>query len=262
MSAQIAAWSSRFASNLLDRFPRPEPVFSLGLLAVGLGLQLLGLGICVPAPRGGADTTIVPAEPAPAPADTMRAGPANLPNMTMPIAGARVPTDPQLLPGARRGYRGGVHEGVDFRCKPGTEVRAVLRGRVLDVRDEPNLPRRMREELLLVSRGMGRTTPEVLEVLHGKRVTIYHGVFKGKLLVTTYSHLGAVRDGLAPGDSVEAGEVIGETGASGTSHAYAADGWGELHFEIHVDGAPLGLGLTPRAAGALYSAALQKEVCR
>ena len=36
----------------------------------------------------------------------------------------------------------------------------------------------------------------------------------------------------------------------------------ELHFEVHLNGVPLGEGLAPRDAGALYRDFLRREVQR
>ena len=36
--------------------------------------------------------------------------------------------------------------------------------------------------------------------------------------------------------------------------------WSELHFEVHLNGVPLGEGLTPQDAGALYREFLRREV--
>jgi len=179
-----------------------------------------------------------------------------LPTLTPPLVRVPVPVDPARLPGAPRTYRGGVHEGVDFAGAPGTPVRAAESGFVLAVEDRCDLPGDRREEVLRHCRRLGRTPGVVLDVLHGKRVVLSHGLVGGRLLTTSYSHLGEIRSDLSPGLRIEKGEVIAKVGNSGTSHA-GDDGWGELHFEIEVDGLPLGLGLSPREAGALYRAAFR-----
>ena len=183
-----------------------------------------------------------------------------LPVMTEPIVGAHVPTDPSRLPGAVRGYRGGVHEGVDFSCAPGEPVVAAADGWVLSIDDEPNLPEPRRNELLSVCRELGETPPEVLRVLHGRRITLRHESSDGHLLTSSYSHLASIREDLRPGAHVFRGEQVGTAGSSGTSHAYRHDGWGEVHFEVRIDGHPLGLGGPPRQARALYCKCLGEEV--
>lgn len=185
-----------------------------------------------------------------------------LPPLETPIAGAHVPTNPALLPGARREYRGGAHEGIDFSCSPGTPVRAAAAGWVLSIDDEPNLPEARRTEILRYCQQLGRTPAEVLQVLHGRRVILCHGMYDGRLLTTSYSHLASIRSALKPGSRVQQGEALGESGASGTSHAYADDGWGEVHFEIRLNGVPLGSDMLPQEAGALYREVLSAEIPR
>ena len=181
---------------------------------------------------------------------------AELPELLEPVDGVEVPKSPDLLPGAAREYRGGVHEGVDFRCVRGLPVRAAADAKVLTIEDEPNLPERQRDDLLRVCRVLGETPPEVLRSLHGRRITLNLGVHAGHLLTASYSHLASIRPDLKPGMAVRAGEVIGMTGASGTSHDYRPDGWGEVHFELRWDGQPLGLALGPSQAGKAYREAL------
>lgn len=191
---------------------------------------------------------IVASESAPMPPEFLP----EMPIMTEPIVDAHVPKDPSRLPGAVRDYRGGVHEGVDFRCRPGEPVHAAADGWVISIEDEPNLPESRRDQLLTVCRRLGETPPEVLRVLHGRRITLCHETSDGHLLTTSYSHLTSIEPDLKPGTRVHEGEVLGTSGASGTSHAYRHDGWGEVHFELRVDGQPLGLGLPPAEAGELY----------
>lgn len=178
--------------------------------------------------------------------------PVDLPELAEPIDGVVVPTSPDRLPGAARAYRGGVHEGVDFRCLRGTPVHAAEDATVLTIENEPVLPEVQRNALLRECRELGNTPPEVLRALHGRRITLNLGVRDGHLYTASYSHLDFVRADLKPGMRVHEGEVIGMSGASGTSHAYRPDGWGEVHFELRRDGQPLGLGLTPGEARGLY----------
>jgi len=152
--------------------------------------------------------------------------PVDLPRLSLPFAGARAPTDPQLLPGAGRRYRSGTHEGVDFPCARGTPVHAARAGRVLWIEDDAELSDRFRQQLLDDCREIGATPEQILHVLHGRRVVLYHGKIDGRVLTTSYSHLERVRPGLKRGHSVAEGELLGWAGASGTSHEHRDDGWG------------------------------------
>ena len=217
------------------------------LIAAGFIAQIGGVRILRDRVRPATSSRIVTEQGLP-PGEGMEA----MLSLEPPIAGARVPTDPALLPGARRKYRGGEHEGVDFSCRPGTPVVAAADGWVMSIDDEPNLPESRRNELLRYCTQLGETPLEVLSVLHGRRVTLCHGIYEGRLLTTSYSHLGSIGPDLGPGLRVRKGDLIGVAGSSGTSHAYRADGWGELHFEIHLNGVPLGAGMPPQAAGQQY----------
>ena len=177
----------------------------------------------------------------------------------VPVSGSEIPTDPHLLPGALRAYRGGRHEGIDFSCPPGTPVKAAAAGYVLSIEDEPNLPKRRRDELLEYCRQRGETPGEVLEVLHGKRVVLCHGTLGGELTTTGYSHLEKVEASLRPGSEVDAGQVLGWAGNSGTGHAYERGTWAELHFELRRNGVPVGMGLPPQKIVALYRDYLRRE---
>lgn len=175
-----------------------------------------------------------------------------LARLSLPFAGACVPTNPQLLPGARRDYRSGRHEGVDFPCTRGTAVHAVRAGRVLSVEEEAGLSEKFRSELLDDCHEIGETPEQILQVLHGRRIVLYHGWVNGRLLTTSYSHLDSVRPDLKPGEEVADGELLGWAGASGTSHEHGGDGWGELHLEVRLNGRAVGTGLPPAQVVSLY----------
>ena len=94
-----------------------------------------------------------------------------------------------------------MHTGVDFSAPSGTPVRATAPGRISYVGWRG---------------GYGR----VVEVAHGANT------------VSRYTHLSAVPEGLAPGQRVMAGDVIGRVGATGTATGP------NLHYEVMVDGRP------------------------
>ena len=60
----------------------------------------------------------------------------------------------------------------------------------------------------------------MVEIAHGSETT------------TLYAHLSAVPDGLAQGDRVAAGDLIGSVGATGTATGP------NLHYEVRVNGRP------------------------
>lgn len=95
-----------------------------------------------------------------------------------------------------------MHTGVDFAAARGTPVHAAGSGRIA-----------------YIGRRGG----------YGRVVEITHGVDT----ITRYAHLSAVPDGLAVGDRVMAGDVIGRVGATGTATGP------NLHYEVLVEGRPI-----------------------
>ncbi|MGI3171279.1 M23 family metallopeptidase [Pseudooceanicola sp. C21-150M6] len=94
-----------------------------------------------------------------------------------------------------------MHSGVDFAAARGTPVQSTAPGRV---------------SFIGWRGGYGR----VVEIAHGSDT------------MTRYAHLSAVPDGLAQGQRVAAGDVIGRVGATGTATGP------NLHYEVLVDGRP------------------------
>jgi murein DD-endopeptidase MepM/ murein hydrolase activator NlpD len=177
----------------------------------------------------------------------------------MPIEGAKVPQNESLLPGAPRNYRNGRHEGIDIFCAYGTPVLTAKDGFVLAVgSDYQELPGFFRLRLLKIAGKLFLTPPEILDLLHGRRIIIDHGFFHGRWVITVYSHLSQIEKDLKPGDFVRQGQVIGYVGTSGTSQA-GSQNQAHLHFEIRVNGHPLGEGMSPKEAGKLYEAILNGE---
>lgn len=176
----------------------------------------------------------------------------------IPIEGATVPDSENLLPNARRNYRNGTHEGVDIFCEYGTPVMAGKDGYVIDISGYQKVPSGFKSRLLDISGKLPETPPEILRVLHGRRITIEHGMTDGKWVVTVYSHLSQVAKGLAMGDFVRQGEIIGYVGCSGTDSEGEKNG-SHLHFEIRINSHYLGEGMTPNQAGRLYRTILKDK---
>jgi len=143
----------------------------------------------------------------------------------LPIEGADIPTDLELLPGAPRDYRGGIHEGIDFPSPTGTPVLAAASGTVARV-DTSFLDwnREQQDVALYEALTLGYTPAATLDRIRGRQVWIDHG----KGLITRYAHLSAVEP-LEVGQKVEAGALIGEVGSSGYPQ-----GGPHLHFEVRV----------------------------
>lgn len=107
-----------------------------------------------------------------------------------------------------------MHTGVDFAAPHGTSVRATAPGRIAFIGRRG---------------GYGR----VVEIGHGSET------------MTRYAHLSAVPDGLAVGQRVTAGDMIGRVGATGTATGP------NLHYEVLVEGRPT----DPLSGGRLAEAA-------
>ena len=153
----------------------------------------------------------------------------------LPIEGGDTPSDPDLLPGAPRDYRGGIHEGIDFPAPNGTPVLAAASGTVARV-DVSFLDwtREQQEIALYEALTLGYTPAATLDRIRGRQVWIDHG----KGVITRYAHLSAVEP-LILGEKIEAGTLIGEVGSSGYPQ-----GGPHLHFEVRVGDDFYGDGLT------------------
>jgi murein DD-endopeptidase MepM/ murein hydrolase activator NlpD len=143
----------------------------------------------------------------------------------VPLEGGEIPDDPDLMPGAPRDYRAGVHEGIDFPAPSGTVVLAAAKGKV--VRVDTSFLDWTREQLdiaLNEALTLGYTPAATLDRIRGRQVWIDHG----KGVVTRYAHLSAVEP-LTIGQLVEAGTPIGAVGSSGYPQ-----GGPHLHFEVRI----------------------------
>lgn len=183
-----------------------------------------------------------------------------------PIQGGHVSTQLSHMPGSRRPYRKGFHEGHDFYPNTsgrgigyGSPVAAVGRGRVIRIWDEQHdgykeLDTSMREALLSKASWdtPGGLPPGDLDVLRGKQVWLD----LGGGVVARYCHLSSVAEGLLLGEVVEAGTVLGFIGNSGTSNgAKQTQNDAHLHFELRLHESYLGEGLDQREAQLAFKAA-------
>jgi murein DD-endopeptidase MepM/ murein hydrolase activator NlpD len=139
------------------------------------------------------------------------------PALVFPLPGAEKAGTP-FAEGRFGAYRPGRHArgcgrghcGVDLSAPDGTEVLAAKAGVVGQIERS--------------ARGLG-----------GRYVAVVHD----DGTATWYMHLATVRDGLARGDRVAAGQVLGTLGRSGVStsptHLHFALTVGKLGHERHVD---------------------------
>ncbi|MFI7077037.1 M23 family metallopeptidase [Micromonospora sp. NPDC049903] len=107
------------------------------------------------------------------------------------------------------------HNGVDIAAPKGTLIRVAATGRVIVSRCDPD--RRGRLSCNVDGWPNKGGCGWFVDVLHAQGV------------ITRYCHL-VSRPRVQVGDTVQAGEVIGEVGSSGNSSGP------HLHFEVHVDG--------------------------
>lgn len=142
---------------------------------------------------------------------------------TVPVEGATISSRASHLPGAARPYRNGTHEGFDFYAGTvsvpidyGTSIRAVASGRVIRadhgyVEHDPETYQRIIDTAV---RSLN-TPPEILDQLRGRQVWLEHpGGF-----ISRYAHLSAIPESVTVGSEVAQGDIVGETGNSGTLEA-------------------------------------------
>ena len=177
----------------------------------------------------------------------------------VPVEGATISSRASHLPGAPRAYRNGTHEGFDFYggsvsvpISYGTPIDVVADGTV--IRADHGYVENTLEQYNAVIDAATRsldTPPDILDKLRGRQVWVEHaGGF-----VTRYAHLSAIPEAITVGTVVEQGQVIGETGNSGTLEAAQGTEDGpHPHVEIWNGDTYLGKGLEP---AAIYTLAEQ-----
>jgi len=148
--------------------------------------------------------------------------------------GYELPSEPELLPGSPREYRGGFHEGIDFPLASGMPVAAAKAGKIVRI-DSGYIEWSVEDQLKSEDDAfhLGFTPDATLDKLRGRQVWIDHG----HGVITRYAHLQSV-EALSVGEIVEQGVVIGRVGNSGTKAGP------HLHIEIRVGEGYLGDGLS------------------
>ncbi len=154
-----------------------------------------------------------------------------------PIEEAEVSTIPNHLPGAKRAYRNGYHEGIDWygyatgkQISTDTPIYAMAEGVVVradhDYEEYPS-PLIRNKDLSLTAQ-LGETPEYIFDRLRGKQVWVQYE----KGVMNRFAHLDSIPDDLKVGDKVTSETIIGYVGNSGTSGAVNQDGT-QLH--LHQD---------------------------
>ena len=153
-----------------------------------------------------------------------------------------VPSILNLLPNAKREYRAGTHEGIDFSVPLNAAVIAVAGGIV--VRSNPKhvgVDIDTYNTFLATSAQLNKTPDDIYNyILLGKSVVIDHGytITSKFRTISVYAHLSSIPEGIVPGAQVEQGTIIGFSGNTGTSDgALKNDRGAHLHWEMHFDSA-------------------------
>jgi len=118
----------------------------------------------------------------------------------VPVAGARMSSGFGVRVHPVFGFRK-AHSGIDFAAPHGTPIHATADGNV---------------------KFMGRQSG------YGNVVELHHG----SAITTLYGHMSGFKAGLASGESVKRGDVIGYVGSTGTSTG------NHVHYEYRINGAP------------------------
>lgn len=171
--------------------------------------------------------------------------------MCFPIKNGFLPENDYSYPNAPRGYRGGMHVGLDvlsyhtdesYDPKPVTMKTPILaadKGTVIRA-DWDYTPMTAAEWKNQSAFYQKHPRTFVKRSFGGRQVWIDHG----NGVVTAYNHLSKISSGIKKGSSVSKGEVIGWCGNSGLlGEAEGKDYGTHLHFEIWVDGRYLGYGM-------------------
>ncbi|HWO96054.1 MAG TPA: M23 family metallopeptidase [Bacillus sp. (in: firmicutes)] len=157
--------------------------------------------------------------------------------LSTPLKGVKPDLYPSHVPGAKRAYRGGVHEGLDWYSystgaviNERTPVYAMGKGKVVrvDHKYDGYGSVQERERDLQVCQLHGKTPLYILDKLRGRQVWIqYENGVQAR-----FAHLSNIASDLQVGSKVNQETLIGFVGNSGTSGEVNKDGT-EMH--LHVD---------------------------
>ncbi len=223
--------------------------------APAVQVELLGTA----APTQTSNVAAATSQPKTPQAATLRPTPVSLSGFAYPIAGGCLPHNDDLMPGAPRQYRNGIHEGVDFydsdNCTSiglGTEVLAAKPGTIIRAdSDYHDLTAAEIKDLEARARFNG-SDPQIEDTFRGRQVWVDHG----DGIVTRYAHVSGIAAGIEVGKHVNQGELIAYVGESGTPESVSAPGTEyHLHFEIRVGATYLGQRLRPDAVRRMYGQA-------
>ncbi|WP_257008141.1 M23 family metallopeptidase [Bacillus sp. FJAT-45350] len=154
-----------------------------------------------------------------------------------PIKNAQVSTLPNHLPGAKRLYRNGYHEGLDWydfasggNISSETPIYAMGEGKVVradhDYEEYPTAE--VRNEDLKLTAALKETPEYIFDRLRGRQVWVQYD----NGIMSRFAHLSHIPEEVKVGDKVNDETVIGFVGNSGTSGAVNQDDT-ELH--LHQD---------------------------
>ncbi|MFN8578538.1 MAG: M23 family metallopeptidase, partial [Candidatus Sericytochromatia bacterium] len=149
--------------------------------------------------------------------------------------GSSLPLHSSVYPGARRLYRTGVHEGIDFfeNVTTKTPVISSKKGIVLRVdKNYKEIDKKKYDNILKESNSQGYTPPDIEDLLRGRQVVLKHD----NNLITVYAHLSKVNEDLELNQEIDENDILGYVGNSGTKDGVNHSTKGlHLHFEVHIN---------------------------
>lgn len=159
-----------------------------------------------------------------------------LKNIKIPLDnGTSLPLHASVYPGARRLYRYGIHEGIDFfeNVSTSTPVIACKKGKIIRIDKEyKQLDKISHDKILKKCKQLGYTSADIADLLRGRQVVIQHD----NNVISIYAHLSKVNNALEINQEIDQGDILGYVGNSGTTDDVNKTGKGlHLHFELHIN---------------------------